>query len=89
MIQLIARVQAGVINQHIPTFSIITRVRQGDALFYIRLHLVLEATLKDTNITGYIGTKSMQVFAYADNIAIVSQNKNALTHILSSTVSGQ
>jgi hypothetical protein len=30
------------------------------------------------NITGYIGTKSTQMFAYADDVAIVSRNKNAL-----------
>jgi hypothetical protein len=30
------------------------------------------------NIAGHIGTKSTQIFAYADDVAIVSRNKNAL-----------
>jgi hypothetical protein len=29
------------------------------------------------NITGHIGTKSTQIFVYADDVAIVSRNKNA------------
>jgi hypothetical protein len=34
------------------------------------------------NITGYTGTKSTQIFAYADDVAIVSRNKNALKDTL-------
>ena len=34
------------------------------------------------NITGHIGTKSTQIFAYADDVAIVSRNKNAPKDIL-------
>jgi hypothetical protein len=30
------------------------------------------------NITGHIGTKSTQMFAYADDVAIASRNNNAL-----------
>jgi hypothetical protein len=30
------------------------------------------------NITGYIGTKSKQISAYGDNVAIRIRNKNAL-----------
>ena len=39
------------------------------------------------NITGYIGTKSTQIFAYADDVAIVSRNKNALKDNLVNTES--
>ena len=37
------------------------------------------------NITGYMGTKSTQIFAYADDVAIMSRNKNALKDILVNT----
>jgi hypothetical protein len=30
------------------------------------------------NITGHIGTKSTQILAYADDVAIMSGSKNAL-----------
>jgi sorting nexin-29 len=30
------------------------------------------------NIAGHIGTKSTQIFAYADDVAIVSRNQNEL-----------
>jgi sorting nexin-29 len=39
------------------------------------------------NITGYIGTKNTQIFAYADDVAIVSRNKNALKDTLVNTES--
>jgi hypothetical protein len=34
------------------------------------------------NITGYMGTKSTQIFVYPDVVAIVSTNKNALKNTL-------
>jgi hypothetical protein len=34
------------------------------------------------NITGHIGTKSIQILAYADYVAIVGRNKNALKDTL-------
>jgi len=34
------------------------------------------------NITGCIGTTSTQIFAYADDVTIVSRNNNALTDTL-------
>ena len=34
------------------------------------------------NITGHIGIKSSQILAYADDVAIVSRNKNALKETL-------
>jgi hypothetical protein len=39
------------------------------------------------NITGHIGIKSTQIFAYADNVATVSGNKNALKDNLVNIVS--
>jgi sorting nexin-29 len=65
-------------NQYTSTFSITSGVRQGDALSAILFDLVLEAVLQKKNITGHIGTRSTQIFAYADNVAIMSRNKNAL-----------
>jgi hypothetical protein len=65
-------------NQYTPTFPITNGVRQGDALSSILFDLVLEAILQKMNITGYMGTKSTQIFAYADDVAIESRNKNAL-----------
>jgi len=57
-------------------------VRQGGALSSILFDLVLEAILQKINITGHIGTKSVQILAYADDVAIVGRNKNALKDAL-------
>jgi hypothetical protein len=57
-------------------------VRQGDALSSILFDLDLEAIFQKMNITGYIGTKSTQIFAYVDDVAKVSRNKNALKDIV-------
>jgi len=57
-------------------------VRQGDALFSVLFDLVLEAILQKVNITGHKGTKSIQILAYADDVAIVGRNKNALKDTL-------
>jgi sorting nexin-29 len=69
-------------NQYTSTFPITNGVSQGDALSAILFDLVLEATFQKMNITGHIGIKSTQIFAYADNVAIVSRNKNALKDTL-------
>jgi hypothetical protein len=64
-------------NQYICAFPITNGVRQGDALSSILFDLALEAILQKMNITGHIGTKSTQISAYADDVALVSRNKNA------------
>jgi len=53
-------------------------VRQGDALSSMLFDLDLEAILQKNNITGHTGTKSTQILAYADDVAIVGRNKIAL-----------
>lgn len=57
-------------------------MRQGDALAPILFHLVLEAVFQKMNITSHIGTKSTQIIAYADDVAVVSRSKNALKYAL-------
>ena len=71
-------------NQYTSTsaFLITNSVRQRDALPSVLFDLVLETIFQKTNITGYIGTKNTQIFAYADDVAIVSRNKNALKDTL-------
>ena len=80
LFQLISMSMAGsrVYNQYKPAFSTINVVRQGDALYSILFYIVLEAIFQNMNITGYVGTKSTQIFACADDVAIASRNKNAL-----------
>jgi len=39
------------------------------------------------NTTGHIGNKSTQILAYADEVAILSRNKNALKDVLDNTES--
>jgi hypothetical protein len=77
----------GVDNQDTSAFPITNGVRQGDALSCILFDLVLEAILQKMNITGHIGTKSAEIFAYADDVAIVSRNKNAIKDTLVNTES--
>jgi sorting nexin-29 len=74
-------------NQYTATFPITNGVRQGDALSSILFDFVLEAILQKMNITDYIGTKSTQIFAYADDMEIVSRNKNALKDTVNNTES--
>jgi hypothetical protein len=62
-------------------------VRQGYALSSILFDLVLEAILQKMDITGHIGTKITQIFAYADDVVIVSRNKNALKDTIVNTES--
>jgi hypothetical protein len=69
-------------NQYTPAFPITSGVKQGNALSSILFDLALEAIFQKMNITGYIGTTSTQIFAYADDVAIVCRNKNALTDTL-------
>src|SRR5215469_11483689 len=69
-------------NQYTPTFPISNGVRQGDALSSVLFDLVLEAITWKLNITGPIGTKSTQIFAYPDDVAILGRNKNALKDAL-------
>jgi sorting nexin-29 len=69
-------------NIYTPTFFINNGVRQGDALSPLIFNLALEAIVQKLNTAGHIGFKSIQIFAYADDVAIVSRNKNALTDTL-------
>jgi hypothetical protein len=61
-------------------YKLLNGVRQVDALSSVLFDLVLQAILQKMNITGYIGTKSTQIFACADDVVIVSRNKNALKY---------
>jgi hypothetical protein len=69
-------------NQYTSTFPITKGVRQGGALSSILFDLVLEAILQKINTTGHIGTRSVQILAYADYVVIVGRNKNALKDTL-------
>jgi len=88
LVQLISATMDGskatvkVDNQYTPTLPITNGVRQGDALSSILFDLVLGAILQKINITIHIGTKSIQILAYADDVAIVGRNKNALKDTL-------
>jgi len=77
-----SRATVRVDNQYTPTFPITNGVRQGDELSSILFDLVLEAIIRKLNINGHIGTKSTQIFAYADDVAILSRNKNVLKDAL-------
>jgi sorting nexin-29 len=88
LVQIISVTMAGskatitVDNQYTPTLPITHGVRQGDALSAILFDLVLEAILQKMNITGYIGIKGTQILAYADDVAMVIRNNNALKYTL-------
>jgi hypothetical protein len=69
-------------NQYTSNFRITNGVRQGDALSSTLFDLLLEAILQKTKITSHIGTKNIQILAYADDVAIVGRNKNALKDAL-------
>ncbi|CAG9839575.1 unnamed protein product [Diabrotica balteata] len=68
-----------------PLFNINMGVREGDALPTMLFNLVLEAVIGKTNITGHINTKSVQITAYADDVAIISRNKPRLMKVFKQT----
>jgi len=70
-------------NQYKSIFLITNGVRQGDALSSILFDLVLEVIFQKMNIASHIGTKSTQILAYADDVAIMSRSKSALKDIFS------
>jgi hypothetical protein len=57
-------------------------VRDKETHSSILFDLGLEAILQKINITVHIGTKSIQILAYADDVAIVGRNKNVLKNTL-------
>jgi hypothetical protein len=69
-------------NKCTPIFSITNGVRQGDGLSSVLFDLILEAILQKMDVTCHIGTKSTQILAYADDVAIMSKSKNALKDTL-------
>ena len=73
-----SKATVGVDNQYTSTFTITNGVRQGDALSSVSFDLVLEAIFQKMYVTGHIGTKSTQILAYADDVAIMSRSKNTL-----------
>jgi hypothetical protein len=88
LVQLISVTMAGskatvrVDNQYTSTFPITNGGKQEDALSSILFDLILEAIIQKINITGHIGTKSTQILACADDVAIMSRSKNALKDTL-------
>ena len=70
-----SRATVRVDNQYTPTFPITNGVRQGDVLSSLLFNLVLEAITRKLNITGHTGTKRTQIFAYADDVAILAEIK--------------
>jgi hypothetical protein len=69
------------------TVKIMIYVRGVNKLYghtYELNQLLLEAILQKVNITGHIGTKSTQIFEYADEVAM-SRSKNALEDTFSNT----
>jgi sorting nexin-29 len=83
-----SKVTVRVDYQYTSTFPITNGVRQGDVLSSILFDLVLEVILQKMHITGHIGTKSTQILAYADDVAIMSRSKNALKDTLFNTEKG-
>jgi hypothetical protein len=65
-------------NKCTPIFPITNGVRQEDALSSVLFDLILEAMLQKIDVTGHIGTKSTQILAYADDVAMMSKSKDAL-----------
>jgi hypothetical protein len=88
LVQLINVTMAGskatviVDKQYTSTFPITNGVRKGDKLSCILFDLVLEAILQKMNTTGHIGTKSTQILANADDVAVMSRSKNVLKDTL-------
>ena len=84
LVQLISGTKAGskatvrVDNQYTSTFHITNGVRQWVALSPVLFDIDLEDILQKMHITVHIGTKSTQILAYADDVAIMSGSKNEL-----------
>ena len=59
-------------------FNINNGLRQGDALSTILFNLVLEAALLKIDLRGNISTRTKQLCAYADDVAIIARTQKAL-----------
>jgi endonuclease/exonuclease/phosphatase family metal-dependent hydrolase len=71
-----AQVKIG--NRASREFRCTSGVKQGDALSATLFNIVLNAAMKDLSIRGSIVNRTKQVFAYADDIVLVSRNKQSL-----------
>jgi hypothetical protein len=56
-------------------------VRQGDLLSATLFNLVLETVIRKLELRSDISSKLIQINAYADDIALISRTKKALTEI--------
>jgi hypothetical protein len=59
-------------------FTINNGLRQGDALSTILFNLALEAALSKIDLRGNISTRTKQLCAYADDVAIIARTQKAL-----------
>ncbi|XP_055379626.1 uncharacterized protein LOC129610878 [Condylostylus longicornis] len=62
-------------------FDITSGVKQGDEISTIIFNLTLHYALRDLHIEGNIFTRPYQIYAYADDIAIMSRSKRDLIEI--------
>ena len=57
-------------------------MRQGGAISATLFILTIESIILEIDINGTIATKSVQIVAYADDLAIISRDKKSLTKVI-------
>lgn len=62
-------------------FEIVSGVKQGDSLSSIMFNLMLHSILKEIAQGAIIPTKSVQISAYADDVAIIARNVDELRDV--------
>lgn len=70
--------KGGVSNE----FNINKGIRQGDGLSATIFNIAIEGVIRACNIKGTIIEKSVQVIAYADDIAIIARDRTSLGETL-------
>jgi hypothetical protein len=60
------------------SFNINTGLRKGDALSTMLFNLALEGVVRKLDTRGNISTKLAQLYAYADDLVIITRTPNAL-----------
>lgn len=63
-------------------FEINLGVRQGDGLSTTLFNLTLDAIIRDCKLNGTVITKSQQIVAYADDLAVIARSRKSLEDVV-------
>ncbi|KAJ3667210.1 hypothetical protein Zmor_002610 [Zophobas morio] len=69
-------------NGNSEEFAFNAGVRQGDGMSATLFNIVMDRIVKNTHAEGTIINKSVQIIAYADDLALIARDKESLSKLL-------